>query len=83
MMTSPQVSWLFFKAGATSISRLIRKERATPKNSHRTLPDMGNRHHQGCGAPFALTAIPSIHPGNNRVKLGGCGKQTNTKGQSN
>ena len=45
MMTSPQVSWLFFKArpardasrsdagGATSISRLIRKERATQKNS--------------------------------------------------
>jgi hypothetical protein len=43
-MTSPQVSWLFFKArparnasrsdagGATSISRLIRKERATRKN---------------------------------------------------
>src|SRR5260370_7610511 len=45
MMTSPQVSWLFFKArparnasrsdagGATRISRLIRKERATQKNS--------------------------------------------------
>jgi hypothetical protein len=33
MMTSPQVSWLFFKAGATSISRSIRKERATRKNS--------------------------------------------------
>ena len=44
-MTSPQVSWLFFKArparnasrsdagGATRISRLIRKERATQKNS--------------------------------------------------
>ena len=33
MMTSPQVSWLFFKARATSISRLIRKERTTQKNS--------------------------------------------------
>src|SRR5258707_14619871 len=33
MMTSPQVSWLFFKARATSISRSIRKERATRKNS--------------------------------------------------
>src|SRR5260221_11446204 len=45
MMTSPQVSWLFFKGGparnasgsdgggATRISRLIRKERATQKNS--------------------------------------------------
>jgi hypothetical protein len=45
MMTAPQVSWLFFKArparnasrsdagGATSVSKLIRKERATPKNS--------------------------------------------------
>jgi hypothetical protein len=32
-MTSPQVSWLFFKARATSISRSIRKERATRKNS--------------------------------------------------
>src|SRR5258707_6381609 len=31
MMTSPQVSWLFFKARATSISRSIRKERATRK----------------------------------------------------
>ena len=30
---SPQVSWLFFKARATSISRSIRKERATRKNS--------------------------------------------------
>src|ERR1700724_2232696 len=45
MMPSPQVSWLFFKAqparnasrsdagGATSISRSIRKERATRKNN--------------------------------------------------
>ena len=33
MVPSPQVSWLFFKARATSISRLIRKERATRKNS--------------------------------------------------
>src|ERR1700724_1282148 len=52
MMRSPQVSWLFFKAqpvrnasrsdagGATSISRLIRKERATRKNSQ---PDAARR----------------------------------------
>jgi hypothetical protein len=33
MVTSPQVSWLFFKARVTSISRLIRKERARRKNS--------------------------------------------------
>src|SRR6516162_8433246 len=39
MKTSPQVSWRFFKAVraglavATRISRLIRKERATRKNS--------------------------------------------------
>src|ERR1700746_3047753 len=30
---SPQVSWLFFKARATSISEWIREERATRKNS--------------------------------------------------
>jgi hypothetical protein len=29
---SPQVSWLFLKAQATHISRLIHKERATRKN---------------------------------------------------
>src|ERR1700741_5304124 len=39
MVPSPQVSWLFFKAVraglavTTSISELIRKEQATPKNS--------------------------------------------------
>jgi hypothetical protein len=36
MMTSSgsgRISWQFFKAQVTSISRLIRKERATPKNS--------------------------------------------------
>jgi hypothetical protein len=33
MVTSPQVSWLFFKARATIISKSIREERVTPKNS--------------------------------------------------
>jgi hypothetical protein len=33
-MTSPQVSWLFFKATSeVPISEFIRVERATPKNS--------------------------------------------------
>jgi hypothetical protein len=36
MMTPPQVSWLFFKARATSIRRGGRKERATRKNSQPT-----------------------------------------------
>src|SRR5258707_11308243 len=42
MMTSPQVSWLFFKARATSISRSIRKERATRKKQP------SNRGPEGC-----------------------------------
>src|SRR6516164_147441 len=54
MATSPQVSWLFFKAvraglaAATSISEPIRKERATRKNSQlaaaqRVVMKMGRR----------------------------------------
>ena len=44
----PQVSWLFFKARATSISRSIREERTTRKNSqlataHRVAMKMGRR----------------------------------------
>jgi hypothetical protein len=45
---SPLVSWLFFKAQATSISESIREERATRKNSqlaaaHRVVMKMGRR----------------------------------------
>src|SRR5215831_9000823 len=48
MVASPQVSWPFFKARATSISKGIRKERATPKNgqlaaAQRVAMKMGRR----------------------------------------
>ena len=69
-MTSPQASWLFFKARATSISESIRKERATQKNSQpaaarRVALKMGRR--QRCSpVTYRFRYAPSLPP----VRLG-------------
>jgi hypothetical protein len=53
-MALPSVSWLLFKARATSIIELLRKERATRKNSQlatarRIAMKMGRRLSRGRG----------------------------------
>src|SRR5215471_14966085 len=67
-MPSPRgrgVSWLFFKARATSISKSIREERATRKNSQlaaaqRVAMKMGRRLSRGCGIGYVSLWICAL-----------------------